>query len=1173
MHFLKASPFGLVSMYRKNRDRHYGYRPIASIGGRSLEPSAIMIDTMISDCMLRLMIEWIKRKYSNARTSQQNEVAERKIRTLIEAARTMLAHSFLPTTFWAEAVNTVCYVLKWVIVTKPQNKTPYELLTSKQPIICYLRPFGCHVTILNTIDQLGKFNGKSDSGFLVGYFLNSKAFRVYNLETKRVEENLHINFLENKPNVAGKGHAWMFDLDYIANSLNYEPISVENQANKSAEQVFLEELEKLKRQENKANDAAESLRKEATHDIQNASTINTNLINTASTPLSTAGPSRVFNDGELSYLDPSKYALPDDPSMPHLEDIYASPSEGIFTDSSYDNEGVVTNFINLETTLSVSPTPTTRIHTIHPKTQILGDPKSVVQTRSKVNKNSEARVLPKRYLKHWKMKVGLMLCKRNCCSSKFRRNKKDEKGVVVRNKARLVAQEHRQEEGIDYDESAFLHDTIDKEVYVSQPSGFVDSKFPNKVYKVMKALYGLNQAPRAFVKTASISIETQKPLVKDEVVADVDVHLYRFQVTPKTSHLHDVNRIFRFLKGQPKLGLWYLKVSSFDLEDYSDSDYTSINLDKKSTTGGDKIERNIGFKTCEKPVSQVEQVFLEELEKLKRQEKEANDAAESLRKEATHDIQNASTSNTNLINTASTPLSTAGPSRVFNDGELSYPDPSKYALPDDPSMPHLEDIYARPSEGIFTDSSYDDEGVVTNFINLETTPSASLTPTTRIQTIHPKTQILGDPKSVVQTRSKVNKNSEARALISQALEDESWVDAMQEELLQFQIQKVWILVDFPFRKKAIGTKWVYKKKKDERGVVVRNKARLVAQGHRQEEGIDYVESAFLYGTIDKEVYVSQPPSFVDPKFPNKVYKVVKALYGLHQAPRAWPDIMFAVCACSRFQVTPKTSHLHAVKRIFRHHFIKDAYEKKLIQVLKIHTDDNVADLLTKAFDVHKQMMIKSSGDKIERNIGFKTFKYHAMIVCDEKLVRVPIGDKILIFHENEDKSKERRLEDVPIVQDFSKVFPEDLPGIPPTRQVEFQIDLVPGAAPVAWAPYRLAPSEMKELIDNLFDQLQGSSVYSKIDPRSGYHQLRVREEDISKTAFRTRYGHYEFQVMPFGKANAVADALSRKERIKPLRVRALVMTIGLDLPRKILEPQTEARKPKNLKSEDVGGML
>nr|GEV08328.1 retrovirus-related Pol polyprotein from transposon TNT 1-94 [Tanacetum cinerariifolium] len=176
----------------------------------------------------------IKREFSVARTPQQNGVVERKNRTLIEDARTMLADSKSPTTFWAEAVNIVCYVQNRVLVIKPHNKTPYELFLGRKPALSFMRPFRCPVTILNTIDHLGKFDGKADEGFFVRYSTNSKAFRVFNSITRIVEENLHVKCSVNTPNIVGSGPNWLFDIDAPTKSMNYKPVIAGNQYNGSA---------------------------------------------------------------------------------------------------------------------------------------------------------------------------------------------------------------------------------------------------------------------------------------------------------------------------------------------------------------------------------------------------------------------------------------------------------------------------------------------------------------------------------------------------------------------------------------------------------------------------------------------------------------------------------------------------------------------------------------------------------------------------------------------------------------------------------------------------------------------------------------------------------------------------------------------------------------------------
>ncbi|GJY30027.1 putative ribonuclease H-like domain-containing protein [Tanacetum coccineum] len=173
----------------------------------------------------------IKREFSVARTPQHNGVAERKNKTLIEAAKTMLVDSKLPTTFWAEAVNTACYVLNRVLVIKPHNKTPYELIRGRPPLINFMKIFRYPVTILNTSDHLGKFDGKADEGYFVGYSVVSKVMRVFNKRTRIVEETLNITFLENAPNVKGNGPDWLFDVDSLTISMNYVPVVAGNQTN------------------------------------------------------------------------------------------------------------------------------------------------------------------------------------------------------------------------------------------------------------------------------------------------------------------------------------------------------------------------------------------------------------------------------------------------------------------------------------------------------------------------------------------------------------------------------------------------------------------------------------------------------------------------------------------------------------------------------------------------------------------------------------------------------------------------------------------------------------------------------------------------------------------------------------------------------------------------------
>ncbi|GKA14787.1 uncharacterized mitochondrial protein-like protein [Tanacetum coccineum] len=551
------------------------------------------------------------RQAKNLRKSQRRVTGQREVRPVWNNAQRVnhqnkLTHphpkrNLVPTTVLTKSgnVNNVTTAGTKAVVSAVQGHEENDVKslavdledqTEKSPNLNFMRPFGCLVTILNTLDHLGKFEGKADEGFLVGYSINRS------------------------------GPEWLFDIDSLTKYMKYEPVTGGNQTNddagietnvnavqtrqekasnheyillsfltsdsqglKSSDDEFVDDAGKKNDaqypakngdkngHEKDVRDQEEALRKQFDQETkrlvgQGEATItnSTNRLNTISPSVTTARQSFDNND------------LPTDPFMPDLED-----STSIFR-GAYDDEdvGAEADLNNLETTMNVSPIPTTRIHKDHPKDQIIRDINSAIQTRRMINFSEEntmvSYISKQRRTNHksypncclpvfplqiepkkvWTL-VDLPKGKRVIGTKLVYRNKKDEGGIVVRNKARLVTQGYTQEEGIDYDE-------------VLAPVARIEAISQDKYVADI-----LKKFDFTTVKTASTLIETNNALNKDEEAEDVDVHLYRSMIGSLI-----------YLKGQPKLGLWYSMDSPFDLEAFSDSDYAGANLDTKSTTGG-----------------------------------------------------------------------------------------------------------------------------------------------------------------------------------------------------------------------------------------------------------------------------------------------------------------------------------------------------------------------------------------------------------------------------------------------------------------------------------------------------------------------------------------------------------------------------------------------------------
>ncbi|GJW68388.1 retrovirus-related pol polyprotein from transposon TNT 1-94 [Tanacetum coccineum] len=896
----------------------------------------------------------ISQQFSAARTPQQNGVVERRNRTLVEAARTMLTFANLPLFLWAEAIATACFTQNRSIIHKRFDKTPYELVNKRKPNIKFFHVFGCRCYLLNDYDDVGKLKAKGDIGVFVGYSKESAAFRIYNKRIRKIHESVNVNFDEILE-MAFK----QFSLEPGLSNLNEK----EKSSNPKVSQVL--EISKKDLEDLFYNFYDEYF---DSSKITKSSTTN---VETSNNEIS-SHKGEVFHEVSKSFQEEYSSSSLNDDVQQSSEEVMVSP-----TNTQSISNNMVPNVNEASSShnvfderledayfdASTSFHDPSNVHTFyqpyphekkwtknHPLNKIIGDLKSSVCTRGQLENSclfacllssiEPANVAEALKDADWvsamqdeldqfaRLKVWRLVPRpegKTIIKTKWIfKNKKDESSLVIRNKARLVAVGYCQQEGIDYDETfapvarieairlflayaahkdftvfqmdvktAFLNGILKEEVYVGQPPGFVSKQYPDHVYALDKALYGLKQAPRAWYDVLSkflVDSGFQK--------GSIDTTLF---IKKKGKHIMLIqiyvdDIIFGSMNPKYCTKFSELMVKRFEMSMMGEMKFF-LGLQVNQFSNGIFINQSKYI-----------------LDILKR-----------------FGMENCDTVPTPMVEQAKLKLDLVGKPVDHTDyrsmiGSLMYLTSSRpdimfatcmcaryQANPNEHHVSAVKRIFRYlkgtinlglwyPKDSGFDLTAYSDADHAGCHLDRKSTSGS--------------VQFLGD-KLVCWSSKKQNCVS-----ISTAESEYVAVSGCCAQVLWMRTQ----LTDYGFFFDKVP---IYCDSKSAIAISC-NPVQHTRTKHidvRYHFIKDHVEKGFLNGILKEEVYVGQPPGFVSKQYPDHVYALDKALYGLKQAPRAWYDVLSKFLVDSGFQKGSIDTTL----------FIKK--KGKHIMLIQIYVDD------------------------------------------------------------------------------------------------------------------------------------------------------------------------------------------------------------------------------------------